>query len=166
MVGEKAHKEEQTAVMTPVFSGTSYIHHLCSECGGQIKFRQSCYGGVNFYEICGVRSDIVKFCPLCGAEIVRFSSNPIYESAVDLSPLDVFAKLHREYERKAHWLYHCYISDSHRDAIDALISLLDKKEIEVYYQDAIDMAKNGRFMYTKNSRDFAKLRKESGEEKE
>ena len=163
---EKVHNEKQTAVMTPVFSGTRYVHHLCSECGGHIKFEQSCYGGCSFYEIKGIKSDVVKFCPLCGTEIVRFSDKPIYEDPIDLSPLNIFGELHREYERKAHWLYHCYISDKHREKINALIPLLDKKEIEVYYQDAVDMAKDGRFMYTKNTRAFSKLRKEFGEETE
>ncbi len=158
--------EMQSAVMTPVFEGTRYIHHICSECKGTMKFRQSCYGGASFYEIHGVKSENVRFCLHCGAEIVRFSDKPIYESEIDLSPLDVFAKLHREYERKAHWLYHCYISEAHQQKIDDLIPLLDKKEIEVYYQDAIDMAKEGKFMYTKNSRAFTKLRKEFGEDTE
>ena len=165
MSREKKDKQE-CSVMTPVFEGTRYLHHICSECKGTIKFQQSCYGGVSFYEIHGVKSESVKFCPLCGAEVVRFSDKPIYEEPIDLSPLDVFAKLHREYDRKAHWLYHCYISEAHQEKIDALIPLLDKKEVEVYYQDAIDMVKKGRFMYTKNSRAFAKLRKEFGEDTE
>ena len=158
--------KEQSCIMTPVFAGVKYQHHLCSECGGHIEFEQSCYGGVSFYAIRGVKSDTVKFCPLCGAEIERFSDHPIYESPIDLAPLNIFGALHREYERKAKWLYHCYISEAHREEIDALIPLLSKKDISVYYQDALDMAKSGQHMYSTNSRAFAKLRKEFGEEEE
>lgn len=159
-------EEKQTAVMTPVFEGTRYMHHICSECGGTLEFKQSCYGGVFFYAISGTECKGMKFCPLCGAEIIRFSDKPIYESPIDLAPLDIFRNLHSEYERKARWLYHCYISDSHREKIDALIPLIRKGEISAKYLRALELAKEGRFMYTKNSRVFRKLREEFGEEKE
>ena len=131
---------KQTSIMTPVFEGTRYLHHVCSECKGTLKFEQSIWGGVSFYAIDGIKCEKIKFCPLCGAEIIRFSDKPIYEKPIDLKPLNIFAELHREYERKAKWLYNCYISEEHRQKIDAIISLIKKGEVSVYYQDAIDLA--------------------------
>ena len=159
-------KEKQMTIMTPVFKGTRYSHHVCSECNGQLEFEQSCYGGVSFYEIKGVKSEEVKFCPRCGTEIIRFADKPIYEDPIDLSPLDVFAELHREYERKARWLYHCFINEEHRQKIEALIPLIQKDEVSVYYLDALQLARNGRYLYSNNSRTLTKLRKEFGEEQE
>ena len=85
--------DKQTAVMTPVFEGTQYVHHICSECKGTIELRQSCYGGVSFYEIFGAKSEKIKFCPLCVSEIIRFSDKPIYENPIALTPLEVFGAL-------------------------------------------------------------------------
>ena len=159
-------KEKQTAIMTPVFEGTRYMHHLCSECGGTLKFEQSCYGGTFFYAISGTQCEKMKFCPLCGAEIIRFSDKAIFEKPIDLSPLDIFKKLHLEFERKARWLYHCYISDEHREKLDALIPLIRKGEISARYLKALDFAKEGRFIYGNNARTIRKLRQEFGDEKE
>lgn len=159
--------DKQTAVMTPVFEGTQYVHHICSECKGTIKLRQSCYGGVSFYGIFDARSEEIKFCPLCGSEIIRFSDKPIYEKPIDLTPLDVFGALHREYERKARWLYHCYISDSHRNKIEALIPLINSGDISVYYKDALKIAREGRFTYGQlTATKIRKLREEFGKETE
>ena len=158
--------EKQCSVMTPVFEETRYKHHICSECGGTMKFKQSAYGGVRFYEISGTQCEKVKFCPMCGAEIMRFSDKPIYEKPIDLKPLNIFAELHREYERKAKWLYNCYISEQHRDQIEALIPLIEKGEITVYYQNAIDFARKGNPVYGVSYQTRKKLRKEFGEETE
>lgn len=159
--------DKQTAIMTPVFDGTRYLHHVCSECKGEIKLTQSSFGTIYFYELeLGGKCKNIKFCPLCGSEIIRFSDKAIYEKPLDLTPLDIFGDLHREYERKAKWLYHCYISDKHRDQIDALVSLIEKGDVSVYYQDAIDLAKKGDGYFKASSTALRKLRKEFGEETE
>lgn len=159
--------DKQSAVMTPVFEGTRYMHHVCSECGGNLEFEQSSYGGVNFYAIDGeAKCEKIKFCPICGAEIIRFSDKPIYEKPIDLKPLDIFAKLHLEYERKAKWLYHCYISEQHRDRIDALIPLIKSGEVGAYYSKALDFAKKGKTDYGVSYQTKKKLRKEFGEDTE
>lgn len=159
--------EKQTAIMTPVFDGTRYKHHVCSECKGEINLTQSCYGTVRFYELNAEGECAkIKFCPLCGAEVIRFSHKAIYEKPLDLTPLDIFGDLHREYERKAKWLYHCYISGKHRDQIDALVPLIEKGDVAVYYQDAIDLAKKGDGYFKVSSTALKKLRKEFGEETE
>ncbi len=156
----------KTTIITPVFEGTRYLHHVCSECEGEIKFEQSIWGGVQFYGILGITCDTVKFCPLCGAEIIRFSEKPIYKKPLDLKPLDVFAELHREYERKAKWLYNCYISDEHRDKIDDLIPLIESGEISVYYQKAIDLATGRGATRGITYQTRKKLIKEFGDERE
>ena len=157
--------EKQASIMTPVFEGTRYLHHVCSECKGTLKFEQSIWGGVSFYVIDGIKCEKIKFCPLCGAEIIRFSDKPIYEKPIDLKPLDIFAELHLEYERKAKWLYHCYIGEEHRNKIEAVVSLIKKGEVSVYYQDAIDLARKGsRFGVSYQAR--KKLIREFGEDTE
>ena len=136
--------EKQASIMTPVFEGTRYLHHVCSECKGTLKFEQSIWGGVSFYAIDGIKCEKIKFCPLCSAEIIRFSDKPIYEKPIDLKPLDIFAELHSEYERKAKWLYHCYISEEHRYKIDAIIPLIKKDKISAYYREAMDLIQNAK----------------------
>ena len=56
--------EKQASIMTPVFEGTRYLHHVCSECNGTLKFEQSIFGGVSFYAIDGIKCEKIKFCPL------------------------------------------------------------------------------------------------------
>lgn len=158
--------DKQAAVMTPVFEGTRYQHHVCSECGGTLEFEQSVYGGVSFYAINGTKCDKIKFCPICGAEIIRFSDKAIYEKPIDLKPLDIFAELHREYERKAKWIYHCYINEDHRQKIEAIIPLIKSGEVSVYYQKAIDFVRKGNPTWGVSYTAKKKLRKEFGEDTE
>lgn len=157
---------DKTTIFTPIFEGTRYLHHVCSECEGEIKFEQSIWGGVQFYEIYGGSCEKMKFCPLCGAEIIRFSDKPIYKKPLDLKPLNIFADLHREYECKAKWLYNCYISDEHRNKIDKLIPLLESGEISVYYQKAIDLATDSGATRGITYQTRKKLIKEFGDERE
>lgn len=157
--------EKQTAIMTPVFQGTRYLHHICSECNGTLEFEQSCFGGASFFAISLEKCEYVKFCPLCGTQIERFSDKPIYIEPLDLKPLDVFSKLCQEYERKAKWLYHCYISDEHREKIKALIPLIQKDEIPGSYQKALNIAKVSSAS-RQGWQQIKKLKKEFGEEQE
>ena len=154
-----------TSIMTPVFSGTRYLHHVCSECSGEIKFEQAYNGGTYFYAISCGKCDQVRYCPLCGAEIIRFSDKPIYETPIDLKPLDIFAELRSEYVRKAKWLYHCYISEEHRDKIEALEPLIKKSEVSAYYLEALELAQTAKG-WGISYQTRKKLRKEFGEEKE
>lgn len=147
--------------MTPVFKGADYLHHRCSECGGTMKFEQNAFGGVSFYAISGFKCERVKYCPLCGAEIIRFSDKPIYEEPIDISPLDVFGKLHLECERKAKWLYFCHISEEHRKKIDKLILLIEREEVSVYYQSAMDIVRNIGYLKPSHTA-IKKLQKEFG----
>lgn len=155
--------DKQTSIMTPVFAGTRYQHHVCSECKGTLKFEQSIWGGVSFYGIDRMKCEKIKFCPLCGAEIIRFSDKPIYEKPIDLKPLNIFAELHSEYERKAKWLYNCYISEERRDKIEAIIPLIEKGDVSVYYQDAIDLARKGKGSFGVSYQTRKKLIREFGE---
>ena len=155
-------------IFTRVFEGTRYLHHVCSECGCEIKFEQHYSGGVYFYELYGVEIKKFKFCPNCGGEIVRISDKAIFIEPISLEPLEVFAELHREFERKARWIYHCYISEDHRDKVDTMIPLLESGKISVYYDRAIHFAKVGK-RYSCRWTERKKLIKEFGnktEEKE
>jgi hypothetical protein len=131
-----------------------------------MKFEQSIWGGVLFNDMHGVSCEKMNFCPLCGAEIIRLSDKPIYKKPLDLKPLNVFADLFLEYERKAKWIYNCYISDEHRDRIDDLIPLLKSGEISVYYQKAIDLATGSGATRGITYQTRKKLIKEFGDERE
>ena len=162
----KETESKQPAIITPVFCGTRYSHHICSECGGKLLFAQSIYGGAYFYY--GTSQDTMKFCPLCGAEIVRFSDKPIYETPLDLTPLDIFTDLYRKSERKAKWLYYCYISEDHRNKIDALIPLINKDDFPTSVYKAANLVSDGKTLFTRRLTATAikKLKREFGEETE
>lgn len=158
--------DKQTTIMTPIFEGTRYKHHVCSECKGTLTFEQSIWGGLNFYTISHEASEGVKYCPLCGSEIVRFSDKPIYETPIDLKPLDIFADLYLEYERKAKWLYHCYISEERQNKIESIVTLIKKGDISGYYLKGLECAKMGKGTFGVSYQRKRKLRKEFGEETE
>lgn len=156
---------KQTAIFTPVFKETRYLYHVCSECGGTLRFEQSIYGGVHFYD---ASQDTIKFCPLCGTEIIRFSDKPIYETQLDLTPLDIFMDLNREYERKIKWLYYCYISEERRDKINELIPLINKDDFPAFVYKTAKLVENGIKIYSRKltSTAIKKLKREFGEEQE
>lgn len=160
-------RDKNDCIMTPVFDGTRYQHHVCSECRGEIKLTQSCYGGVSFYELEGYQCAKIKFCPQCGSEVIRFSDKPIYETPLDLSPLDVFSKLRREYEHKAVWLYYCYISESHRKQLDALMACVNSKDLSECDKENLRLAKKGKYTFIKiTPLKLRKLREQFGGETE
>lgn len=104
-------------IFTPVFTGTRYKHHVCSECGYEIRLDQSCYGGVYF----PYGKEGFRFCPGCGGPVVRFSDTAIFEEALDYEPLRPFYELYEEYERKCQWMYHIRIPEEQREKVEKLI---------------------------------------------
>ena len=110
------------AVFTPVFRETQYLHHVCSECGYKIEMARSVWSGVYFGDV----KDI-KFCPHCGSPVVRFSDKAIFEKRIDFEPLRIFYEASEEFERKCRWIYHCYISNEHREKIDELLPFVEKE---------------------------------------
>ena len=156
---------QECCIMTPVFDGSHYKHHVCSSCNGEIEFEKS-YGECRFYSISLGKSDCMRFCPLCGREIIRFKDEPIYIKPLDLKPLEIFGMLVNEYRRKAQWLYHCYLNETHVAAIDALIPLAEKEDISRWYRDALECAKKGKGCFGVSYQTKQKLKREFGEDKE
>lgn len=111
-------RENTNAIFTPVFDGTNYKHHQCSECGAKLNFEQTPWGGVSFYGC-----ENIRFCPNCGKPIVRFSKQPIFEQQIDWSPLDSFIDLRLEYEEKVKWYFFCKLTDAERIAVRKIIGL-------------------------------------------
>ncbi len=101
-------------IFTPVFKGTKYQHHICSECGGKI-YMERIFSGLYF-----PGAEDVRFCPLCGGPVVRFAQTPIYEEEIDFSPLQPFYDLHREMEDRAKYLYWCVLTDDQRSRASKL----------------------------------------------
>lgn len=136
--------EKNGAIFRPIFRGTNYLHHKCSECGHKIYLVQDACGGVAFYETRFGTSETIKFCPHCGNEVVRFDEKPEYEARIDYKPLDVFSEVRKEYERKCKWLWHCFISDDHREAIRAVLPMMKSDEcVSGTYKEAAGAARLG-----------------------
>lgn len=157
---------QECCIMTPVFEGSRYRHHVCSSCNGKIEFEQSCFGGSHFSGISLGESSYMRFCPLCGREIIRFKDEPIYIKPLDLEPLEIFGLLVNEYERKAQWLYHCYLNETHKAAIDALIPLAQTEKISPWNKAALECAKQGQGCFRISYQTKQKLRREFGEDQE
>lgn len=110
-------------IFTPVFKGTEYQHHVCSECGGEIQVGQSIFGGLYFDH-----TEEIKFCPLCGGHVVRFEKKAIYIESIDYSPLGPFFALRREFEDKAKWLFWCMLTEAQRNEISAVLPFTKSDE--------------------------------------
>jgi hypothetical protein len=83
-----------------------------------------------------------------------------------MSPLEVFRKLQWEYQDKARWLYHCYISESHQEKVDELINLVETTEKgKLYYSEAVKLARMGSGGSI-DARSIRKLREKFGDETE
>lgn len=102
-------------IFRPVFKGTSYQYHICSECNAELKFTQISWGGISFYGC-----EKIRYCPNCGKPIIRFSQKPIFEQEIDWSPLEAFIKLRIDYENKVEWLFWCKLSPNERDVINMI----------------------------------------------
>ena len=143
-------------IFTPVFTGTRYKHHVCSECGYEIRLDQSCYGGVYF----PYGQEGFRFCPGCGRPVVRFSDTAIFEEQLDYEPLRPFYDLYEEYERKCQWMYHVRIPEEQREKVEKLIPFARDSTgwTNIAYKSVALATK-----YTVNWRKRNKLIKEFGE---
>ena len=113
---------DNAVIFTPVFFQTKYRHHICSECGLELKLDQSIWGGPYF----PYGKEKIRFCPGCGKPVIRFSDTPIYEEPVNFEPLRIFYEASKEYERKCQWLYHCAVSLEEQNEIDELLPFAAK----------------------------------------
>lgn len=145
-------------IFTPVFTGTDYLHHVCSECKHEITMEQSCWGGVYF----GPTSSI-KFCPHCGNPVVRFSNEPIFVNDIDFEPLRPFWSLKMEFERKCRWMYFYHISDERREKIDELLPFANENSGWVLAAaKAVSIGKQ----YRTDGHQIKRLVREFGDERE
>ena len=101
---------EHYSSIFPVYRGSRYLYHICGKCNGAIHLEVRYNKDLNF-------------CPLCGTQIIQSHAKPI-----DIQPLEIFVDLQLEYERKARWLYYCYISKEHRNKIDDLMAFVNQDD--------------------------------------
>ena len=143
-------------IFTPVFAGTRYKHHACSECGYEIILEQSVYGGVYF----PYGKEGFRFCPGCGRPVIRFGNTPIFEEEIDYEPLRPFWDLCEEYERKCQWMYHLHIQEEQREKVNELLAFAQSSTgwVKKAY-NAVALAKK----YDMNWRKLKKLQDEFGE---
>lgn len=124
------------AIFAPVFKGTVYKGHQCSECKYRMTLEQNIWGGVDF----GPTNKLL-FCPHCGRPIARFSEKPIYEKQIDFEPLRPFYELHNEFEDKAIWLFQCKMNDEQRDKVRELLPFEDAEPKYGWTRIAIKVAR-------------------------
>ena len=145
-------------IFTPVFSGTDYLHHVCSECTHEIHLEQNVFGGVYFGE-----TNDIKFCPHCGNPVVRFSKEPVFVKELDFRPLNPFWQLRNEYERKCRWMYFYHISEERREKIAELLPFATKNSGWVLAAaEAVNIGRK----YSTDGRQIRLLIKEFGNERE
>lgn len=143
-------------IFTPVFVGANYKHHICAECGYEIRLDQSCYGGVNF----PYGKEGFKYCPGCGKPVARFCNNAIFEEKLDYEPLMPFYELHNEYERKCQWLYAVATPEDQQLKIEKLLPFACNETgwIKIAYNTVATAKK-----YRLDWRKIKKLKNEFGE---
>lgn len=147
-------------IFSPIFRGTVYKHHLCSECGYKLHVGQSIWGGVMFDD-----TSAVKFCPGCGNPIIRFSDKAVFEEVIDFEPMWPFYELHEEYERKAEWLYHCYISKKRQERINEMLPFAQSQPESGWVRIACDVLETAK-RYKFDNRKRKKLLGEFGTDSE
>jgi len=103
-------------IFTPVFRNTTYLHHVCSNCGYKLHMCQQFYGGPSFYA-----EDEVKFCPRCGKDVIRFSHDPIYEDGINFEPFKPFYEILAETDRHIKYLYFVKLEKTQVEAIKELL---------------------------------------------
>lgn len=98
-------------IYTPVYRGTRYLHHECSECKYHVKMQESVLAPLYF-------GDSFKFCPECGRPVVRFANIPKFEEEFNRAIFFRLEELDKEHKDKLD--YYCRVV-LHKDEFDFLI---------------------------------------------
>ena len=125
-------------IFTPVFKNVRYLHHSCSNCGYKLHMCQQIYGGPSF-----ISEYEVKFCPSCGANVIRFSHNPIFEDEINFEPLSPFYDILTEADRKIKYLYFVELDKTQVEAINKLLPFV--KDDHGWVKRAADEIKKIKF---------------------
>ena len=64
--------EKEDVIFTPHYCGERYKHHACSGCGYAVRLPGPFYSDFYF-------GDSFKYCPNCGAPVVRFAVTPVFD---------------------------------------------------------------------------------------
>ena len=96
-----------SSVFRPVYKGTAYQGHECSECKKRVKFAH--VSALGFF------GTDIRFCPYCGEEIIRFDKTPMFEEPLDTSLLEPMQEVINEAHDKVNWIYWCCFTNEQRE---------------------------------------------------
>lgn len=112
------------AIFTPIYRGTNYLYHECSECKYQVQIKPSVLSPLYFGES-------FKYCPNCGKPVVRFANLPKFKEEFNTAVFKELEKIDDEYRDKLD--YYCRVT-------------LTREEFEILCKEcifAVELHKNG-----------------------
>ena len=89
----------ENVILTPIYNGTVYKYHECSNCTGKIYFEEDFFIPFHFKEN-------IKYCPFCGKEIIRYEK-PRYEELPNWEWLEEFQRIIEKNYRELEYIIHC-----------------------------------------------------------
>ena len=109
----------EPVILTPIYKGTIYKYHRCSNCEGKIYFEEDYCIPFHFEEN-------IKYCPFCGKEVIRYAK-PEYEEKPNWDWMDKFKKVLDEAEDKIMYELFCKMNREERN------ELIDKTNFGIEY---------------------------------
>lgn len=96
---------QETVIYNPVFSGTQYEYHECSQCMKSIDLME--YSG---------RVKQIKYCPFCGKEIVRYGT-PIFKKNPSFKWLEKYKNILNYADQILEYEIHCKLSKEQQNEL-------------------------------------------------
>lgn len=100
----------EEVILTPIYKGIDYQYHECSNCKGQINFEESYIVPFKFEEK-------MKYCPLCGGQIIRYSK-PKYIEEINWDWLEEYQKIMNRCYDFLTYKIHCKMNNEQRNELE------------------------------------------------
>ena len=119
-------------IFTPIYRGTRYLYHECSECNYHVRMSESIgcylYFGENF-----------KFCPNCGKPVIRFANLPKFLEEFPRVEFEKIEQLYDEYKTRLDYYLRITLTQE------------EFEELKQKCQFAVALRKNGDMTYVSPS---------------
>lgn len=109
----------EDVILTPIYNGTIYKYHRCSNCNEKIYLEKDIWNPFYFDED-------IKYCPFCGGKIIRYAK-PKFEEEPSWDWTDKFKKILDEAENKIIYELFCKMNREERN------QLIDKANFGIEY---------------------------------
>lgn len=109
----------EDVILTPIYNGTSYKHHECSNCKKEIYFEESILVPFRFEEK-------IKYCPFCGRKVIRYGK-PRYEELPNWDWMDKFKEILDNTDEKIEYEIFCKMNREEQK------ELIEKAEYGIEY---------------------------------